>query len=64
MLTVAADTRRWAVSYASLDISSYDYLPHLYHDHGYEVIVDPVVYRIGELFLKQGTIRKGWQLLG
>ncbi len=46
------------MSYASLDISSYHDLPQLYRDHGFEVIVDPVVYRIGELFLKQATARK------
>jgi hypothetical protein len=54
----AAVARRWAVSYADLDINSYDYMPRLYQDHGYEVIVDPVVYRIGELFLTQGIPRK------
>jgi len=42
------------VSDADLDISRYDDMPKLYQDHRYEVIVDPVVYRIGELFLEQG----------
>jgi hypothetical protein len=41
-----------------LDISSYDYMAQLYQEHGYEVIVDPVVYRIGQLFLEQGSSRK------
>jgi hypothetical protein len=46
------------MSDADLSISSYDYMQRLYQDQGYEVIVDPVVYRIGQLFLEQGIARK------
>jgi hypothetical protein len=44
-------------------ISTFDQWPALFQDPGYEVIVDPVVYRIGELFLTEGSSARdnaGW----
>lgn len=43
---------------ADLRITSLDSWPLLVRDPGYEVVVDPVVYRIGDLFLADGPARR------
>jgi hypothetical protein len=44
---------------ADLAIASFEAWPQLFRDPGFEVVVDPVVYRIGDLFLTGGRFGRG-----